>query len=60
MHEREQHMAGGARWSRGAPWIIEASGFEIDHEHGAFDLATIAAMYPSGVENRDQRYAQRQ
>src|SRR6478672_9225387 len=31
--------------TRGVPWIIEASGFDhcmIDHEHGAFDLETIA------------------
>ena len=31
--------------SRGVPWIVEASGFDgcmIDHEHGAFDLGTIA------------------
>jgi 2-keto-3-deoxy-L-rhamnonate aldolase RhmA len=29
------------------PWIIEASGFDycmIDHEHGAFDLETIADL----------------
>src|SRR5260370_8380656 len=33
--------------SRGVPWIIEASGFDycmIDHEHGAFDLETIAHL----------------
>ena len=33
--------------SRGVPWIIEASGFDfvaIDHEHGAFDLETIANL----------------
>ena len=33
--------------SRGVPWIIEASGFDycmIDHEHGAFDLETIADL----------------
>src|ERR1700730_1063348 len=33
--------------SRGVPWIIEASGFGyclIDHEHGAFDLETIADL----------------
>src|SRR3954468_20592987 len=33
--------------SRCAPWIIEASGFDycmIDHEHGAFDLETIANL----------------
>src|SRR5438477_11866478 len=33
--------------SRGIPWIIEASGFDyctIDHEHGAFDMETIANM----------------
>ena len=33
--------------SRGVPWIIEASGFNycmIDHEHGAFDLETIADL----------------
>ena len=33
--------------SRGVPWIIEASGFDycaIDHEHGAFDMATIANL----------------
>jgi 2-keto-3-deoxy-L-rhamnonate aldolase RhmA len=33
--------------SRGIPWIIEASGFDyctIDHEHGAFDLETIADL----------------
>src|SRR4029079_15938934 len=33
--------------SRGSPWIIEASGFDycnIDHEHGAFDLETIADL----------------
>src|ERR1700738_1484543 len=31
--------------SRGVPWIIEAAGFDycaIDHEHGAFDMETIA------------------
>ncbi|MBN9489011.1 MAG: hypothetical protein J0H44_17375 [Alphaproteobacteria bacterium] len=33
--------------SRGVPWIIEAAGFDycmIDHEHGAFDLETIADL----------------
>src|SRR5262245_32337435 len=33
--------------SRGVPWIIEASGFDycmIDHEHGAFDLESIADL----------------
>ena len=38
--------------SRGVPWIIEASGFDycmIDHEHGAFDLETIADL---GVRQR--------
>ena len=33
--------------SRGIPWIIEASGFDycnIDHEHGTFDLETIADL----------------
>src|SRR3979490_1245896 len=33
--------------SRGVPWIMEASGFDycmIDHEHGAFDLETIANL----------------
>ncbi len=33
--------------SRGVPWIIEAAGFDycaIDHEHGAFDLETIANL----------------
>jgi 2-keto-3-deoxy-L-rhamnonate aldolase RhmA len=33
--------------SRGIPWIVEASGFDyctIDHEHGAFDLETIADL----------------
>ena len=33
--------------SRGVPWIIEASSFDycmIDHEHGAFDLETIADL----------------
>jgi 4-hydroxy-2-oxoheptanedioate aldolase len=33
--------------SRGVPWIVEASGFDyctIDHEHGAFDLETIADL----------------
>lgn len=33
--------------SRGVPWIIEASGFDycmIDHEHGAFDLETVADL----------------
>jgi hypothetical protein len=55
-----QHMAGGARgapraWdraqgvriARGVPWIIEATGFDycmIDHQHGAFDLETIADL----------------
>src|SRR5438309_2072074 len=31
--------------SRGVPWIIEAAGFDycaIDHEHGVFDMETIA------------------
>src|SRR5207244_10938508 len=31
----------------GVPWIIEAAGFDycaIDHEHGAFDLETIANL----------------
>src|ERR1700750_2502756 len=33
--------------SRGGPWSIEAPGFDycmIDHEHGAFDLETIADL----------------
>ncbi len=33
--------------SRGVPWIIEAAGFDycaIDHEHGAFDIETIADL----------------
>src|SRR5579862_3173356 len=33
--------------SRGVPWIIEAAGFDycaIDHEHGAFDIQTIANL----------------
>src|SRR5438105_13561724 len=33
--------------SRGVPWIIEAAGFDycaIDHEHGAFDMETIAHL----------------
>src|SRR5207253_4581353 len=33
--------------SRGVPWIIEAAGFDycaIDHEHGVFDMETIANM----------------
>ena len=33
--------------SRGVPWIIAASGFDyvaIDHEHGAFDMETIADL----------------
>src|SRR5512132_3977241 len=33
--------------SRGVPWIVEAAGFDyctIDHEHGAFDLETIADL----------------
>src|SRR5580693_2856848 len=33
--------------SRGVPWIIEAAGFDycaIDHEHGAFDMETIAIL----------------
>src|SRR4030081_3467460 len=33
--------------SRGVPWIIEAAGFDycgVDHEHGAFDMETIANM----------------
>src|SRR4051795_9085280 len=33
--------------SRGVPWIIEAAGFDycaIDHEHGAFDIETIAKL----------------
>lgn len=33
--------------SRGVPWIIEAASFDycmIDHEHGAFDLETIADL----------------
>src|SRR4051812_36590088 len=33
--------------SRGVPWIIEAAGFDycaIDHEHGAFDIETIANL----------------
>lgn len=33
--------------SRGVPWIIEASGFDycmIDHEHGAFDIESIADL----------------
>ena len=33
--------------SRGVPWIIEAAGFDycaIDHEHGAFDMETIADL----------------
>ena len=32
---------------RGVPWIIEAAGFDycaIDHEHGAFDMETIANL----------------
>ena len=59
IHERKQHTAGGARRtggagtglkefaSRGVPWIIEAAGFDycaIDHEHGAFDMETIANL----------------
>jgi hypothetical protein len=35
------------RIARGVPWIIEASGFDycmIDHQHGAFDLETIADL----------------
>ena len=60
IHARQQHMAGGAQGraalgrpgsrssrSRSVPWIIEASGFDycmIDHEHGAFDLETIADL----------------
>src|ERR1043166_3410549 len=34
--------------SRGVPWIIEAAGFDycaIDHEHGAFDIQTIANLF---------------
>src|SRR2546421_12887753 len=33
--------------SRGVPWIIEAAGFDycaIDHEHGPFDMETIANL----------------
>ena len=33
--------------SRGVPWIIEEAGFDycaIDHEHGAFDMETIANL----------------
>ncbi len=33
--------------SRAVPWIVQESGFDycaIDHEHGAFDLETIAAL----------------
>ena len=33
--------------SRGVPWIIEAAGFDyctIDHEHGAFNMETIANL----------------
>jgi len=33
--------------SRGVPWIIEAAGFDyvaIDHEHGAFDIETLADL----------------
>jgi 2-keto-3-deoxy-L-rhamnonate aldolase RhmA len=33
--------------SRGVPWIIEEAGFDycaIDHEHGAFDVETIANL----------------
>jgi 2-keto-3-deoxy-L-rhamnonate aldolase RhmA len=33
--------------SRGVPWIIQESGFDycmIDHEHGAFDMETIADL----------------
>jgi 2-keto-3-deoxy-L-rhamnonate aldolase RhmA len=33
--------------SRGVPWIIEQAGFDycaIDHEHGAFDMETIADL----------------
>src|SRR5262249_17896631 len=33
--------------SRGVPWIIEAAGFDycaVDHEHGAFDMETIANL----------------
>src|ERR1700692_1545069 len=33
--------------SRGVPWIIEAAGFDycaIDHEHGAFNIETIANL----------------
>jgi 2-keto-3-deoxy-L-rhamnonate aldolase RhmA len=33
--------------SRGVPWIIEQAGFDycaIDHEHGAFDMETIASL----------------
>src|ERR1700758_3920171 len=33
--------------SRGVPWIIEQAGFDyfaIDHEHGAFDMETIANL----------------
>src|SRR5436309_14629094 len=48
---REGRAALGTRLkefaSRGVPWIIEASGFDhciIDHEHGAFDLETIADL----------------
>ena len=33
--------------SRGMPWLMEAAGFDycaIDHEHGAFDIETIADL----------------
>src|ERR1700739_466759 len=33
--------------SRGVPWIVEQAGFDycaIDHEHGAFDIETIANL----------------
>ncbi len=33
--------------SRGVPWIIEEAGFDycaIDHQHGAFDMETIANL----------------
>ena len=45
--------------SRGVPWIIEASGFDycmIDHEHGAFDLETIADL--AGCSG-DERFGDR-
>ena len=39
--------------SRGVPWIIEAAGFDycaIDHEHGAFDMETIAKLAIESLE----------